>query len=189
MESTEQQLALISEMINTARKQYADNSFIYLLWGWAVSIASLTEFALIEAGKDYHGMVWLVCVPAALIAQVVFMMRQRKKERTTSHLDIVMGHLWIAVGVAMGVVLCSSGTMQKSTYPALMLLYGIGTYVSGSIMKLRPMQAGAICCWIIGAAAFYVSFQYQLLLLSLSLILAYIIPGHILQNRFRKQHV
>jgi hypothetical protein len=189
MENTEQQLALISQMISTARKQFTDNSFIYLLWGWAVALAALAEFALMEAKFGNHAIVWLVAIPVALVGQVVFLSRRKKKEQAVSHMDKVMGYIWVAVGASMAVVLSSQGVMQMSTYPALILLYGIGTFISGALMNLKPMQVGAVCCWIISAVAFHVTFEYQLLLLSLSLILSYIIPGHILQNRFRKQHV
>ena len=182
----QQQLALISEMISTARKEFSDNSTIYLIWGWAVCIASLAEFALIQMGKDYHGIVWLIFIPLALIAQIVFMVRQKKTERVKSHLDKMIGYVWIAVGVSMFVVLSSQNIMQLSTYPVLILLYGIGTFISGSMMKLKPMQAGAIGCWVIGLVTFHAPFEYQLLLLSLSLILSYIIPGHILKNRIRQ---
>lgn len=189
MESNEQQqLALIAEMIGTARKEFSDNSFIYLLWGWSVCVASLSEFVLIQMGKEYHAIVWAIFIPLALIGQVVFLVRQKKRERVKSHLDKVMGYVWTAVGSCIALVLLSGNKMQLSAYPMLIMLYGIGTFISGGLMKLKAMVLGGMSCWVIAAATFYVSFEYQLLLLSLSLILAYIIPGHILKNRFR-QHV
>ena len=96
-----------------------------------------------------------------------------------------MSYVWTAVLVSMIVILTSQGVMQQSCYPALIILYGIGTYISGSIMNLTIMRVGAACCWVIALVAFYVSFEYQLLLLSLSLILSYIIPGHLLKLRFK----
>jgi hypothetical protein len=186
MENNEKQhLALIADMINIARKEYSDNSFIYLVWGWVVCLASLAEYVLLKMGKEYHPAVWLVMIPTAIV-QIIMSARQNKRERVKTHMDKIIGYVWIAVGVSLGVVLCSMSVMQLSAYPVLILLYGIGTFVSGGIMNLKPMKIGAICCWVLGLVAFHVPFEYQLLLLSLSLILSYIIPGHLLKNRFSK---
>lgn len=186
MENTEkQQLELITEMIHIARKEFSDNSFIYLLWGWSVCLASLSEFLLIQLGKGWHFAVWLI-IPVVATVQIVTSMRAKKKEKVKSHMDRIIGYVWIAVGISLGVVLISQNFMQLNTYPVLILLYGIGTFISGGIMRLKPMMFGAACCWAIGLVAFHTTFEYQLLLLSLSLILSYIIPGHMLQNRFRK---
>ena len=187
MENThEQQLNLISEMIQTAQKEFNDKSFIYLLWGWAVCLASLAQFGLMKINYSNSGIIWAIIIPLAMILQVVFMLRQKKTERVRTHMDRIVGYVWIAFGASMTVVLVSGDVMQLSTFPVLILLYGIGTFISGGIMKLKPMMMGGICCWVIGLAAFHVTFDYQLLLLSLSLLLAYIIPGHILHKRYSK---
>jgi hypothetical protein len=189
MENTErQQFDLIAEMINTARREFNNNSFIYLLWGWSVCIASLVQYVLLMVQSPYNGIAWAILMPLALVAQLVYMVRSKKKERVKTHMDRIMDYVWIAVGVSLGIVLFSQVAMQLNTFPVLILLYGIGTFISGGIMNQKVMMAGAICCWVIAIIAFYVKFEYQLLLLSLSLVLAYIIPGHILMKRFR-QHV
>jgi hypothetical protein len=186
MENEQQQLQLIAEMISSTKKDFSDSSSIYLIWGWSVFLASLAEYVLIRMGNDNHGIVWAIFIPLALVAQIIFSIRQKKTEKVRSYLDKVLGYVWTAIGISMFVVLSSMGVMQKSCYPALIVLYGIGTFISGGVMKLKIMQAGAICCWVIAMVSFYVPFEYQLLLLSLSLLLSYIIPGHVLKSRIRK---
>ena len=186
MENKEQEhLALIADMINIARKEYSDNSFIYLVWGWSVCLASLAQYVLIEMKKECSGAVWLILIPVAIF-HIIFSVRQNRNEKVKTHMDKILGYVWTAVGVSLGVVGCSVYVMQLSAYPVFILLYGIGTFISGGIMNLKPMKIGAICCWVIAIVAFHVPFEYQSLLLSLSLILSYIIPGHLLKNRFRK---
>lgn len=186
MENTEKQhLELIARMIQVARKEYTDDSWIYLLWGWVVSLACLAQYALIKMQSTYYAYVWLA-LPAVAVIQVIIMMSQKKKQRVSSQTDKIIGYVWIADGVCMGIVIVSGNIMQLSAYPVLMLLYGIGTFISGSIMNFRPMQLGAICCWALSVAAFHVSFEYQSLLLPLSVILSYIIPGYLLRKRYRE---
>ncbi len=187
MENTEKQhLELISEMINIARKEFDDDSYIYLIWGWAVSLACLAQYALLRMHKDYSGLVWAICIPMAIILQGVLMFKKKKKVRVKTHMDKVIGFVWIAVGACIGAVILSSDVLQVNTYPVLILLYGIGTFISGGIMNFKPMKIGGICCWAIGIAAFRVTFDYQLLLLPLSLISSYIIPGYMLKARFQE---
>lgn len=186
MENNEQKhLALIAEMINTARQEFSDRTFIYLLWGWAVCVASLGEFLLIQMKFDGHAIVW-VLMPLAAVLQVVLMSRQKKKEQVKTHVDKVMRYVWTAIGVSLAIVLFSGNILQSGTYPVLIMLYGIGTFISGGLMNLKPMMAGAICCWVIAFVAFHLRFEHQLLMLALSVMVSYIIPGHILKSRFRK---
>jgi hypothetical protein len=187
MENNEKQhLELIAEMINTARKEYSDTSFIYLTWGWAVCVASLTQYVLLQMKSEYNGIAWAILMPLAAIVNIVGSVRRKKTERVKNHLDRTMGYVWRAVGITLGLVLFSANNLQLNTYPVLILLYGIGTYISGGLMELKPMIAGGICCAVIGFVAFYLKFEYQLLLLALSVIVSYIIPGYILKNRFRQ---
>ena len=186
MENTEKQhLELITQMISIARKEYDDDSYIYLIWGWTVSIACLAQYVLMRMNKDYSGIVWLICIPLAIILQIVLMLRKRNSTRVKTHMDKIIGFVWIAVGVCIAAVLFSSDILQGNTYPVLILLYGIGTFISGSVMNFKPMKIGGICCWVIGLTAFRVTFEYQLLLLPLSLISSYIIPGYMLKARFK----
>jgi len=187
MENTEKQhLELIADMINVTRKEFSDDSYIYLIWGWAVSIACILEYVLLRMGKEYHAIVWAIFMPLAAITQLVMSYSRKRKVVARTRMDRLLGHVWIAVLISYFLVLFSQDVMQISTYPTLILLYGVGTFISGSIMNFRPMQIGAVCCWVIGYITFRVTFEYQLLLLPLSLILSYIIPGYMLKSRFSK---
>jgi hypothetical protein len=186
MENNEQQLQLIAEMINTARKEFNDSSYIFLVWGWAVCTASLAQYIMIRMNIEFNYLAWAILMPLAAVVQVAGQARQKKKERVKTHVDKILGYLWTAVVVSLLLVLFSANNLKLNTYPVIIFLYGIGTFISGGILNLKPMVAGGICCWVIGFAAFYLKFEYQLLLLAFSVIVSYIIPGYILKNRYRQ---
>jgi len=188
MENTEkQQLELITEMIQTARTQFNDDSNIYLLWGWVVSIASLSQFIMIQIHyANLSGWPWVILVPTALIVQIVMMVNMKKKEKVKTYPEKIMGYLWTAFGISLGIVLFSQSRLQENTLSMVLMLYGIGTFVSGGAIKLRAMVIGGICCWILAIACFFVKVEYQLLLLALAVIAAYIIPGYLLKMRHKK---
>jgi uncharacterized membrane protein len=81
MENNEkQQLALIAEMINSARQDFSDDSIIYLLWGWSVCLASLAQYVLLKMDNAYNGAVWLVLIPVGIF-QGLYFARAKKTEK------------------------------------------------------------------------------------------------------------
>jgi membrane protein implicated in regulation of membrane protease activity len=75
----------------------------------------------------------------------------------------------------------------EGAYPIIMFLYGLGTFVSGGILKFRPLVWGAVGAWATGIAALFVTFQHQLILLAISVLVSYLIPGYLLSKS--QQHV
>ena len=185
-DNRQDQLALITEMIQTARNQFNDSSNIYVLWGWVVFVASVSQFILIKMHHEsMSGLGWLILIPLALVAQVFIMVKMRGKSKVKTHIDKILGYLWTAFGVALGITLFSQGNLQVNTLPMVLTLYGIGTFVSGGIISFRPLIVGGICCWLTAIAGFFVPVEYQLLLLALAVVMAYIIPGYLLKLRHR----
>jgi uncharacterized membrane protein YhaH (DUF805 family) len=64
----------------------------------------------------------------------------------------------------------------------IIALYGLGTFVSGGILKFKPLIIGGMCCWIIALCIFFIPDEYSLLLVAGSIIIAYLIPGYLLRN-------
>jgi hypothetical protein len=56
------------------------------------------------------------------------------------------------------------------------------TFISGSMMRFKPIQIGAMCIWIAGIAAFMVSLPNQLLITAMAIFLGYLVPGYLLKN-------
>jgi len=71
-------------------------------------------------------------------------------------------------------------------YPLIMIIYGFGTWVSGGVLKYAPLIIGGVICWVLAGIAFYFPFNVQILLLALSILIAYIIPGHMLKIKASK---
>lgn len=185
---TTQNLELIQRMINTAQRRFADNSNFYLLWGFAISIACIVQYALIKLNSSYNGVVWLVVIPLAVALQVLFILKKIKTERVRTHIESLMGKMWIAVGITLGIVLSFANHLQENTYPIILCLYAISVFIAGGALQLRSLYVGAICCWIFAIISFFVPFETQLLLLAAAVIVAYVIPGLIIKSTFRKNN-
>lgn len=187
MENTsEQNLDLIQKMIKTAQRQFADNSGSYLLWGFTVSIACIAQYILIRMNNAYNYLGWLILVPIALVAQFILMRRKTKNAKVRTHIESVLGYMWIAFGVSLGIVLSSASRLGlENTYPIVLCLYAISLFVSGGAMKTPSLIVGGIACWVFAIACFFVHFETQLLLLALAVVVAYIIPGFIIRKQYK----
>lgn len=177
-------LQLIEEMIMTARQEVRDNGFYYMLWGWLVFIAALGQYILLRLDSPYSPIVWLL-MPLGAIVSIVYGRYQSKKERVKSYMDRVMFSVWIACGVVMMILIFSGAVMKTSFLPAMMLIYGIGCYISGVALRFLPLRIGAAFCWALAAVSFYLTMDVQLLMLALAVLASYIIPGHMLNRRIK----
>lgn len=183
---TEQEsLLLIGQMIQNAKQTVQENGVIYLIWGWLVFVASLSQYILLTVVKsEYNYLPWPILMISGAIISIIYGNRDNKKEKVKTHIGNFMKYLWIAFGVALAFVLVYMSKIGiQAGYPLILVVYGIGTFVSGGALNFRPLIIGGICCWILAVISVFVRFEYQLLLLSLAILVSYIVPGHLLNSR------
>ncbi len=178
-----QDLDLIQEMILTARREVNENGFMFMLWGWLVFVAALGNFLLLMINYEHSYVPW-VLMPVGGIITAIYVTRQKKQTHVKTHIDRVMGHLWLACCVVMAIVMLAADRMEAVFLPCMMLIYGIGTYVTGGALKFKPLRYGGIACWLLAAAAFFSPYSMQLLLIAAAILFSYIIPGHILRKNY-----
>ena len=176
-------LLLIEEMINKAKNHYSENGFLYLFWGWLVFGVSLAHYLLLLIDYPYPFLPWML-MPMGTIFTIIYIARTGSVKAVKTYADEIIGYVWIAFFVALMIVLIFMQRLQLSTYPLVMLLYGVPTFISGGILKHRPLIYGAVSCWALAIISFYQPFNVQLLLLALAVLLAYIIPGYLLKRKF-----
>ena len=180
-----QNLDLIQKMIMTAQRRFADNSNFYLLWGISVSLACIIQYILINLQNPYNSIVWLVIIPIALVLQVLFLIKKKKTEKVRTHIESLMGKMWIAFGISLGIVLSFASHLQENTFPIVLCLYAISVFIAGGALQLKSLYVGALCCWALAIVSFFVSMETQLLLLAAAVIVAYVIPGIIIKSAYR----
>src|SRR5438045_2566188 len=79
--SPQQSLQLIESMINRAKDSFAEDGFMYLVWGWLVFSCSLLQFILLHIVQyPKHFIVWLATIPAFIY--LFFYISKKKKQQT-----------------------------------------------------------------------------------------------------------
>lgn len=189
-----QGLELIQSMINKARNRFSENGHLYLLWGWTVLVCSVVQFILLHYVQyTHHYLVWTVTW-IAVIYQLFYLNRRKKKVKVRTYTDDILRFVWIAFVILMFLFGFLFGQILGSRYyefinPTFLALYGMPTFLSGIILQTRSLVTGGICCWILSVVATFIPYDYQLLLLSLAVIIAWIVPGYVLQARYKKENV
>lgn len=181
--SPQESLVLIQAMINKTKVDLGENRIYFLFWGWLSFLAILGQFFLkVVVQYKHHYLVWLIVIPAVIIT-VLYSVKRNKRKSTRTYIGESMSYLWSGISISF-VVLSFVITKQKEgwnySYPFFILLYGLGTFVSGKILQFRPLVVGGVFNFILAIIASFVTFDYQLLIAAAALLTSYIIPGHLL---------
>lgn len=183
-----QSLDLIQSMIHTAKNKLADDGFLTILWGWLVFSASLISYACWRFEIPYSGLPWMVLMPAGAIISIVYSRKKDKHEKVRTYVDSYLGYIWTAFAICLGLALIFMPYHGlHATYFFLMMLYGIATFCSGGLLSFRPLMIGSFFSFGLAAISVFVPEPEHLLLLALSMLCSYIIPGHLLKLKYQSQ--
>lgn len=165
----------------------SDSSHYFLVWGYAVFLACIAQYVLISVDYEKNYMAWWIIVPA-LVLHFVFVARDSKKEKVSTYISEANGYLWMGIGfcfAAMSFIFSRQG--WENCFPIYVLFYALGTFVSGNLIRFRPLIIGGIICFIIAAGIAFFDTKTQVLLAALSILVSYIIPGHMLRMQYQRQ--
>ncbi len=188
---TEQEsLALIASMISKAKNSYIESGIGPLSWGILITFCSLFSYFehLLKWSINFD--IWLLSL-FALVPQIYFSWRSKKQRGFTAHEEIIMDYVWSTFAICMFLLSFYSNMVHPSHSTALtMMLFGIPTFITGGIRKFKPMIIGGIICWICSLASLYFSYPNTLLLMAISAVSAWLLPGIILRRNYLKlKHV
>ncbi|MBS1510098.1 MAG: hypothetical protein JST86_04610 [Bacteroidetes bacterium] len=183
--SPEESLQLIQNMIAKTRRDMGDNSSHFLLWGWITFIACTGQFILkhvLEYPKHY--LVWWIIVPG-VFASIYLGMKEGKKQRVETYIGESMKYLWMGMGISyfvLSMILSKMG-WNTNVFPFFILLYGLGTFVSGQFLQFRPLIWGGVTAWALAITSAYFSYDYQALFAAGAIMVSYIIPAYMLKSK------
>jgi hypothetical protein len=171
---TEQEsLAVIKEMINRSRTNFKDQSFFYLMWGWLVVASLIVEAYLFNIGSPLHPIVWPIMGIGGGIASGIYGKKQGEKAGYSTPIDRIMMFVWVGFVIYLFLVLLNAPKF--------------GTFISGGILKFKPLIYGGIASFVLVVAAALVpnlitSFNHAMIFLAISIVCSYLIPGYMLKN-------
>ena len=184
----QESLLLIQSMIDKTKNKFSDSSFYFLFWGWLVFAACICQFILkVYFNYPYHYAVWWT-MPIAGVITGIYGSRQARKEKVKTFVDEAADYLWIAIAcsfVVLVIVNSASVASWENAFTYYILLYAIGTFVTGKLIKFKPLIIGGSINFVLAIVCSRLSFDYQLLLGAAAILISYIIPGHLLRKQYQ----
>lgn len=186
--SHEDSLKIINQMIETARRQVNDNGFHLLWWGWITILGALGHYALLQY-TDFHQpyLAWLITIPGALVSFIYGYRRSKVTKATRGYTDQIIVWVWVGLIISVVVLEVFLPKYNFQIVPLILLLIANATFITGWILRFRPVIFGGAIFWAWAVAAFALPPDQQLLVMVGAIITGYIIPGYTLRSHYRKQ--
>ena len=182
-------MLLITTMINKAKNRFNETGFLYLLWGWVVLVCCIIQFIaayFFNYQNAYYiwQVTWIV-----VIYQVIFLRKKRKSANVRTYTDEINKFVWIVFFICemLLVFILIQFKKYEVINSVVLVLYGMPIFLSGIILKFKPLITGGICCWIIALISPFIDIKFQLLLTACSIISGWIIPGYLLKSKFKNE--
>ncbi len=181
--SPQQSILLIQSVIDRARDDIPNNRFYFLVWGWLTFIGFIGQYilkAILNYEKHYY--VWLLMIAGA-ITSIFYSIKKGKTKKVDTWIDSSMKIVWQGVGagfIVISIIFAKIG--WENSHPFFILLYGLGTFISGRLLNFTPLIAGGLINWILAIVAIRFSFDYQLLFAAGAILTSYLIPGYLLKK-------
>lgn len=197
--TTTDELDIISRMrgeVMSRNEPVGEN--IFLAWGYPTAIVLLIEFAaLLIWNEDWCAWLWMG-IPFIGVPLMMYFMNEdyeRTRHRTLDQNVILM--MWIFIGFASAIGGASMGFagVFPQCYCAFQgLLCGLGCFMTGIILHFRPKTFCGIIASVLSALPLFFQgdvWPWQLLVLSVIVTIALIIPGHLFRHyvRLKRQSV
>lgn len=185
--SNKESLALITEMINRAKRETAgDGGFQMRLWGWVIAICNFGHFTLEKIGYEYPYYVWILVAPAAMVSfwkgfQIA------KKARVKSHISEVINQVWILVFVGIVIMLAFMPLIGYYQNPIILILAGIGMWTTGALIRVNLVRGGGLLLLVAAVIGFMLPISAQYLLSGIAMVLGYLLPGYYLKTNCRER--
>jgi hypothetical protein len=184
-------MKVLNETISVAKGNLDDGYFYFVLWGSVIALIYLSRFCLIRLNlQDYSGYTNLLYAVGGIIS-IIFSRRQDKKPKVNTYIEKWMGYIWIGFGMQLAVAIVCLILLDDISIitPVFLLLIGGATFISGGLIKYKPLILGGVIFIVFAIATFFISAELQNLLACISMIMGNLIPGLMYRQSLRKENV
>lgn len=177
-------LKLIETMIAQAKQSFHRNSFYFMLWGVLLISAMAVNYLMAANGDPRGNYAWAVVGIIGGIASWAYGAREAKRKQASSFMDRVMLCLWMGFLATLLITMFgSAGSGHGMLVGAIIVLTGLPTFVTGQLLRFRPLIFGGILFWVLGAVSFFTDMKATALLYIAAMVFGYLIPGYLLKRQ------
>ncbi|MBK9286704.1 MAG: hypothetical protein IPN38_03230 [Flavobacteriales bacterium] len=178
-----QSLQLIQEMVQQARQSVQKSNFYFLAWGMLFALAGVVDHILLQQGVGMHWLVWPAMGLLGGIISGVYGARQGRRAEVNTLMDRVQMWLWGSYTVTLVLLIVATVSGGRDPNPYVLLLTGLPTFVTGALIRFRPLMVGGVLFWVIGLASLFVLHEFSSLVFAFAIVVGYIVPGILLKRK------
>jgi hypothetical protein len=194
----EESFDIIKKAISNSKMNYKENSQVFLLWGWILTLASFSSFFLLKFlnGNEayelttgiwaYKGLFflgnWLLFCLAGFIIMYFMVRKINKNKKIISHIDKFVNNLWWVTMASFFIAIFICVKMDINPPLIMLLIAGIATTTTGLTIKFKPLILGGMTFFIFSIASTFITNEYSTLIVSAAILCGYVIPGYFLKS-------
>jgi hypothetical protein len=146
-------------------------------------ICSLSAWLLAKfTGYAHPYYVWFLVIPGAFVSMIYGFVNGRK-EKVQTYANMLYMWTWIGFLIAATVLFIVQSKSMETVTPYILLLAGFPTFLSGFIIRFRPLILGGICFWIVALIVNFAGPSVAPLGTPVAMIIGYLIPGYMLKYK------
>ena len=192
----QESLELIARMIQNSKKNMELGSGnIFLLWGYlSAAMAAVVLFLVWQTGSLKWNWLWFAVPLLGWPLQTY--LKKKTERRVLTYTDKVISTIWGMLSAAMGaaaVIYCGDADTAILILPVIILCAGIGSAITGAIVRDRWMKYSGEIAFFIGLFSFrgteaadMAGWYYDCFVYMACFIVMFIIPGHRLNREARR---
>lgn len=181
-------LALIGRMIENTRSRMVRNAGRpFLAWGYATAATLIAVWAAVSCTGDVRWNYLWFMLPLLGGALMYFTRPKAAEGSVHTYVDRVLDLIWSVIGPATLLIstLAICFVVRFPVAFTVLLMIGLGTTINNLIIGFKPGVAGGIAGIVLASVSLVVTGNWHAGLLLAAFVLMTIIPGHILNYRYR----
>lgn len=182
MLNEKESLELISRMIQNTRNRMVESAGTpFLIWGYATVAISLAVWYLVASTGNYQWHFLWFLLPAIGVPATYLSNRKREPHAKT-YVDRVVSSVWVVFGCAAFAISALSFVRPLPILFLILLLMGMGTALTGVVIRFRAVVAGGWLGMLSSLACLWIEGADQILVFAAVFVFMMIVPGHILNR-------
>ena len=196
-------IEVITSMIARTKERYIGDGNIMLMWGYLiVAVAVLIWTLLIVTHNPVWNWLWFLIWIVGGIATPIMSKKKQVKTGVKNYSDTLTSRIWSAVGFSaiastffcLGFMLFKGVDAWSMMFAFALIIVPFAEITEGIVIKEKSLVTGGaigllagiftICC-IAGHIALYATWFMPVFIIAF--IAMMIVPGHILNNKARKE--
>lgn len=185
----EESFSIINKAIANFKLNFRETAKVFLLWGWVLAIASLSNFIILKILNNREASIgllslynWAAYILIGFIIMLFMEHKTNKDKKVFSYIESYFKNLWSVTAASFFIATLLCIKMEINPPAIMLLIAGIATTTSGLLIKYRPLIIGGMTFFIFSLASTFVSDEYISLIVFGAIICGYLIPGYFLKS-------